>query len=521
MNILLCYPKYPDTFWSFSHALKFIGKKASNPPLGLLTIAAMLPKDWQVKLVDMNVSPLKDEDLRSADLVMISAMIVQQSSALDLIKRCKELRKTLVAGGPLFTCEPERFEDVDHLVLNEAEITLPQFLEDWRKGQARHLYKTASYADLIETPSPKWDLLELNKYDSMAIQFSRGCPFNCDFCNVTALLGHVPRVKTAKQVIDELDELYALGWKRSIFFVDDNFIGNKKILKTEILPALIEWRKDKKGLQFVTEVSINLADDDQLMDMMVEAGFRSVFVGIETPDPEALRACGKSQNNGRDLMESVRKMQRKGLQVMAGFIVGFDQDSPEIFQRQVDFINQSGILTAMVGLLQAIEGTRLFDRLKAENRIIDMPTGDNVDGSTNILPRMPAHILKQGYLSILNGIFSMRAVYDRIQVFLNNYHLPAGGSSLHLEEIRAFFRVIWLMGIIDHERKLFWRNFFWILRKDARKFPLAITLVVYGYHFNKIARNVITRERETIGKLQMSPNYWIAPFPQKKARTAR
>lgn len=490
MNILLVYPEYPQTFWSFSHALKFVGKKACNPPLGLLTVAAMLPTEWTKKLVDMNVSPLTDAQIRWADLVLISAMIIQRESTLKLIEQCKAMTKTIVAGGPLFTCEPDRFSHVDHLVLNEAEITLPQFLEDWEKGQPQHLYRTNAFADITKTPSPQWNLLELNKYDSMDIQFSRGCPFNCDFCSVTSMLGHIPRVKTVKQIIGELDSLYQLGWRRNIFFVDDNFIGNKKVLKQEILPALIDWRKDKKGCHYVTEASVNLADDEELMDLMVRAGFRSVFVGIETPDAEALAACGKSQNNHRDLLESVHRMQRKGLQVMAGFIVGFDSDQPGIFQQQIDFIQRSGILTAMVGLLQAIEGTRLYDQLKSQGRILDAPTGDNVDGSTNIITRMSPHTLKAGYLQILMSIFSMRSVYARIQVFLNYYVLPPESSSLHWEEIRAFLRALWLLGILDKDRKSFWRNFLWVLFFDARKFPLAITLAVYGYHFNKITMRV-------------------------------
>jgi radical SAM superfamily enzyme YgiQ (UPF0313 family) len=522
MNILLLYPENPETFWSFSNALKFVGKKACNPPLGLITVAAMLPEGWTKKLIDLNVSSLNEKQLQWADLVLISAMIIQRDSTLTLIERCKAAGKTLVAGGPLFTCEPDRFEHVDHLILNEAEITLPQFLEDWGKGEAKHIYRTDEFPDITQTPAPQWDLLEMGKYDSMDIQFSRGCPFNCDFCNVTALLGHVPRVKSANQIITELDALYKLGWRRSIFFVDDNFIGNKKILKQEILPALIEWRKDKSGCLFVTEASVNLADDEELMDLMVRAGFRSVFIGIETPDTEALAACGKLQNNQRDLLESVHRMQRKGLQVMAGFIVGFDSDQPDIFQRQIDFINASGILTAMVGLLQAIEGTELYDRLKTENRILDVPTGDNVDGSTNIVTRMPAQLLAQGYKRILGSIFSMPSIYDRIRTFLKIYQLPKERAGFHWEEARAFLTVIWRLGILSRDRSYFWRNFLWILREDAAKFPLAITLAVYGYHFNKIARKVIGEKKPTSSVVPVDmQGSWVDAFSTKKGERVK
>jgi radical SAM superfamily enzyme YgiQ (UPF0313 family) len=273
MNILLVYPEFPDTFWSFKHALRFVQKKASSPPLGLITIAAMLPPDWNQRLIDMNVQTLKDSDLQWADMVFISAMVVQRSSAQGVISRCKAMGIQIVAGGPLFTGEQDHFPEVDTLVLNEAELTLPPFLADLAAGRPQRVYTTAEFADLSATPQPRYELVDMKKYDTMAIQFSRGCPYNCDFCNITALLGHRPRIKSAQQIITELDQLYALGWRRNIFFVDDNFIGNKKALKQEILPALIEWRKNKTGCQFITEASINLADDEQLMHMMVAAGF--------------------------------------------------------------------------------------------------------------------------------------------------------------------------------------------------------------------------------------------------------
>lgn len=488
MNILLIYPEFPDTFWSFKHALKFVHKKSSSPPLGLLTVAAMLPDSWVRRLVDMNVEKLSDQDLAWADLVLISAMTVQRSSANSVIDRAHQAGKTIIAGGPLFSAEPDAFPDVDHLVLNEAEITLPLFLSDLARGKPQRVYQTEAFADITQTPLPQWDLVNLRHYDSLSLQFSRGCPFNCDFCNVTALLGHRMRVKSTPQLIAELDQIYALGWRRNIFIVDDNFIGNKRILKEEVLPALIEWRQGKKGCLFLTEVSINLADDDTLIDMMVRAGFTQVFVGIETPDDQALAECSKSQNRNRDLVGSVKKLQQLGLQVMGGFIVGFDSDDETIFQRMIDFIQKSGVVTAMVGLLQAPIGTQLYQRMLQEGRIRDLYSGDNVDGETNIAPVMELNQLKTGYRKILDSIYSVKGFYQRVRVFLEDYHPQRHSVTLQWQEISALLTSIFKIGIQGKGRLEYWKLFFWTLFRHPKKFPLAITFSIYGYHFRKVNR---------------------------------
>ena len=483
MKILLVYPEFPDTFWSFKHALRFIGKRASSPPLGLVTVAAMLPAEWEKRLIDMNVTTLRQQDIAWADMIFISGMIVQRSSAIEVISLAKQAGKKVVAGGPLFTAEFESFPQVDHLVLNEAEITLPLFLADLKNGCPQRIYQTTDFPDITQTPIPLWELLDLRQYDSLSIQFSRGCPFNCDFCNVTALLGHRPRTKTASQIIAELDRIYSLGWRRNIFFVDDNFIGNKRILKEEVLPALIEWRKGKKGCHFITEASINLADDETLMDMMARAGFVSVFVGIETPDEESLNECRKVQNKNRNLVESVKRLQRKGLQVMGGFIVGFDSDTPNIFQRPIDFIQRSGIVTAMVGLLQAPYGTELYRRLLGEGRVVHGMSGDNADGLTNIIPKMDLSVLQHGYRQILEEIYSPRQFYERVKIFLQEYRPATTPVRIEPEELLAFFRSIYWMGIRSKDRIEYWRMFFWALFNQPKKFPLAITFTIYWYHF--------------------------------------
>lgn len=488
MNILLVYPEFPDTFWSFKHALRFVHKRASSPPLGLVTIAAMLPATWQRRLIDLNVRPLKDSDLKWADMVLISAMVVQRESTHEVIHRCKAAGKTIVAGGPLFTGEYEEFPEVDHFILNEGEITLPPFLRDWNEGKAEHIYRTEDYADLAQTPVPQWNLIDLRCYDSLSIQYSRGCPFNCDFCNITAMLGHHPRTKSADQIIAELDAMYTLGWRRNIFFVDDNFIGNKRQLKEEVLPALIEWRKGKVGCNFLTEASINLADDEELMALMTAAGFVSVFVGIETPDEESLTECHKSQNKNRDLIASVKRLQQRGLQVMGGFIVGFDSDTPSIFHRQIEFIQKSGIVTAMVGLLQAPYGTQLYDRLEKEGRLVKEMSGNNADGSTNIVPMMNADLLNEGYREIIRDIYSPKLFYERVRTFLTEYNPPKVTVHIEAQEVAALFRSIWRLGIMGKARREYWRLFFWALFKQPSKFSLAITFTIYGFHFQQVSR---------------------------------
>jgi radical SAM superfamily enzyme YgiQ (UPF0313 family) len=490
-KILLVYPEFPDTFWSFTYALSFIGKKAAFPPLGLITVAALLPEQWTKRLVDTNVDRLTDKALLSADLVFIGGMAVQRTSALQIIERCKALQVKVVAGGPLFTSEPEIFNTVDHLVLDEAELTLPQFLADYRLGLAKKIYRASGFCDPDDTPVPLWGLLNMKRYASMNLQFSRGCPFNCDFCNVTTLFGHIPRLKKADRIILELDHIYAAGWRGSIFFVDDNFIGNTRYLKNNLLPALIEWRKDKKGCVFFTESSINLADDPELLDMMVQAGFDSVFIGIESPDEISLTECHKTQNRNRDLLESVGIIHRSGLQVMGGFIVGFDNDGPAIFQRQVDFIQKSGIVTAMVGMLQAIPGTRLFDRLQQESRVTDLFSGDNVDGTTNIIPRMGMENLLNGYQSIMKQIYQPKNYYRRIRTLFRELKSPEIIAPFDLQRFLSFFRAALRLGIFGKERFHYWHLILWTLLRKPKLMPTAITLSIYGYHYRKICERYI------------------------------
>ncbi len=490
MNILLVYPKFPDTFWSFKHALRFIGKKAVSPPLGLLTVAAMLPADYHVRLVDLNISALRSSDLAWADYVFLSAMIVQQDSVHRVIAQCNAAGVPIVAGGPLFSSRREAFPEIDHLVLNEAELTLPRFLADLQAGHPYHTYASTDYADIQTSPSPRWELADLRRYATMPLQYSRGCPFDCEFCDVTALLGHRPRLKTVSQVLSELNTLKKLGWKDSVFFVDDNLIGNKRYLKTELLPALIDWQRQHGPMAFNSQASINLADDPVLIDMMARAGFDTVFIGIETPDSAALMECNKRQNVNRDLLLDIRRIQAAGIQVQGGFILGFDHDDPSIFQRQIDFIQSSGIVTAMVGLLQATPGTRLYHRLKTQNRLRDHSSGNNVTASTNVVPLMDPEVLRQGYARVLRTLYSPRGYYRRLRTFLHNYQTPAVRSRFRWQYLLAFPRSLVVLGVLGRERFHYWRLLFWTVRHRPRLLSTAVYLAIVGYHYRRVCGSV-------------------------------
>ena len=487
-KILLVYPKHPDTFWSFKYALKFISKKAAYPPLGLLTVASILPKEWKKKLIDMNVTTLKDRDLESTDYVFISAMSIQETSVKKIIHRCKQKGVKIVAGGPLFTTGYEKFKNVDHFVLNEAEITLPLFLEDLKNGCAKHIYTSRRFPDVEKTPVPAWKLINMKKYASMNIQYSRGCPFNCEFCDVTVLFGHKVRTKSKDQILIELDSLYSQGWRGNVFFVDDNFIGNKLRLKKEILPSIIEWMKIKKyPFSFNTEASINLSDDEELMQLMIKVGFDSVFVGIETLHEGSLIECNKIQNTNRDLVACVKKIQKFGFEVQGGFIVGFDNDPPAIFEKLIAFIQESGIVTAMVGLLNAPRNTKLYQRLIKEKRLLQDISGDNTDFSINFIPKMDSKILIRGYKRIISRIYSPKFYYERVMKFLREYKpLKKRKPHFHFSHLRALLKSVLFLGIIGKERFHYWKLFFWTVFRHPRLFPLAITFSIHGFHFRKI-----------------------------------
>jgi radical SAM superfamily enzyme YgiQ (UPF0313 family) len=488
MKILFVYPRVAETFWSFKHALRVVRRKAAFPPLGALTVAAMLPASWKKRLVDLNVTTLKDEDLLWADYVFISAMVAQKDSTRQVVDRCRGLAVKMVGGGPLFNSYRDDFADVDHLFLGEAEQTIHDLVRDIESGRPRRAYRASGYPEIDSVPIPMWDLINLNDYASMSIQFSRGCPFNCEFCDIIVINGRVPRLKRDEQVLAELDELYSRGWRGSVFIVDDNFIGNKARVKG-LLRRIITWQKGRRRrLNFFTEASVNLAEDPELMNLMVTAGFNKVFLGLETPSEESLKECGKAQNLKRNLSESVSIIHNNGLAVMGGFIIGFDNDPPDIFQRQVNFIQKNGIVTAMIGLLTAIPGTRLYTRLENEGRMLFKSSGDNTDvsGTLNFITKMDRQKLITGYQWVMNSIYSPEMYYNRMLAFLRNYR-PRAKTYCENNDLLTFVRSLWYLGIIDGKS----RSYYWkLLQKGISRyhdsFADVVTMAIYGYHFRRL-----------------------------------
>ena len=490
MNVLLVYPSYPDTFWSFKYVLPFISRKAAFPPLGLLTVAAMLPEAWTKRLVDMNVQTLGDADIAWADMVLVSAMLVQEQSAREVIARARAAGKTVVAGGPAFTAEHERFEGVDHFVLDEGEVTLPPFLSDFARGEAKAVYSSPERPDLSATPIPRWELIDFKDYASMAVQYSRGCPFDCEFCSIVVMNGRTPRVKAPERMLAEIESLYEAGYRGVIFIVDDNFIGNKGRVK-RFLPELARWQAEHEyPFKFMTEASVNLAQDEELMRLMSEANFHKVFLGIETPSTSSLQECGKSQNVATDIPTAIRTINQHGMQVMGGFIVGFDSDTESIFERQIRFIQEIGVVTAMVGVLSAIPKTRLWKRLRAENRLLGSASGDNTDGSPNFVPKMDLDALVDGYRHILDTIYSTKHYYRRIGTFLKNYQ-PTVRGRIDKADIKAGLKSLWVIGVVSKARFRYWLLMIKTLATKRKALPVAVEMAIMGRHFERMARRVI------------------------------
>jgi radical SAM superfamily enzyme YgiQ (UPF0313 family) len=497
MNALLIYPEWPDTYWSFKHALPFAGKRSPYPPLGLLTIASLLPGHWKKRLVDANVRPLSDAELKWADVALLSGMLVHKQELLAILTRCRSRGLRTVVGGPACSSIEELPRYADHIVIGEAEELIAGLAADLEQGTAKAVYQARELPQLDRTPLPDLSLIHPKYYSAMAIQYSRGCPFNCEFCDIIEVYGRKSRTKSPAQVLAELDQLYERKWRGSVFIVDDNFIGNKKRVK-ELLPSLAEWNlRHRRPFTFFTEASVNLADDVELLQMMKEACFTRVFLGIETPVEESLKKAQKLQNTRRSLTDSVHRIQSYGMEVMAGFIVGFDNDPEDIFDRQVEFIQESAIPLAMVGLLLALPGTQLYCRLLKEGRIVEEGHGNSMDVRLNFIPKMNPQRLVEGYKSILHRIYHPDAYYERVRRFLAQYY-PSHHPRRSLSDYVALGRSILKQGVLGESRAKYWKLLLEAATRHRYSFGTAITLAIMGHHFWTLTQFVCRTDQASL-----------------------
>jgi radical SAM superfamily enzyme YgiQ (UPF0313 family) len=482
MKALLVYPEFPDTFWSFKHALPFQGKRSAYPPLGMLTVSAMLPEKWERRLVDLNVRRLKDSDLDWADVVFFSGMMVQGPSMKEQIARAKRRGLRTVVGGPIASAHDPNIAEADYVVEGEAEEIIPELAADLERGEAKPHYKAKLLPDLTQVPIPHLHLANLRRYSSMAVQFSRGCPFTCEFCDIIEIYGRRPRTKKPEQILAEFERIYRLGWRGPVFLVDDNFIGNKKCVK-ELMPHLVKWMRDHRfPFSLFTEASLNLAEDPELLRQMREAHFTRVFLGIETPVEESLRETTKFQNLRRSLLESVRSIQARGIEVMAGFIVGFDSDPKDVFERQIQFIREAAIPLSMVGLLTALPNTQLWRRLKAEGRLLKQSLGNNTLADLNFIPKMDAEELLAGYRKILQTIYSPREYFERASAFLSQLGTSAR-APIVFSDLMAVGRSLWKQGLLSNYKLEYWKFLAQTAHRHRQHFDKAITLAIMGHHF--------------------------------------
>lgn len=505
MRVLLVYPEMPDTFYALKHFIDVAGKKAAFPPLGLLTVAALLPQHWEKKLVDMNVQPLTDEDIKSTDYVFLSAMNVQEESVREILAMCSKHDVKIVAGGPLFTHEYERFEGIHHFVLNEAELTLPPFLADLEAGNAKPIYKAPEFADVTASALPLFEMVDMQHYLYAIVQYSRGCPYLCDFCDVTALFGRKPRTKTPAQIINELEAIEANGDVQLVLFADDNLIGNKRILKSDLLPALIEWRRKKNpGFFFATQLTVNLADDEELMQLLADAGFRHVFIGIETPDEESLKGSHKNQNLKRNMLETIHGIHEKGFIISGGFIVGFDTDTAASFANLRDFIQETGIPLPIVNILKAPPGTELYARMKRENRLTKAFAFE--EGDTNIAPVMGEEKVLRGFLEVIEGIYPPQASIKRIRTFLTHHRFTSSTvkikPSFKLKDLLLLVNVVYQLGIKDPNRKYFWGLIRWTWGYNRKFVDKAFFYGMMMYQMNKTYLHIRSHVEKRLAELE-------------------
>lgn len=502
MRVLLLYPQFPKTFWSFEKILELVDRKVLLPPLGLITVAAILPQEWEFKLVDHNVRSVTEAEWQWADLVILSAMIVQKQDLLALIREAKRRGKRVAVGGPYPTSVPEESlkAGADYLILDEGEITLPLFVQAVQRGELQGTFRSdGEKPDVTGTPIPRFDLLQLDAYDSMSVQFSRGCPFQCEFCDIIVLYGRKPRTKAPEQLLAELDRLYELGWRRAVFMVDDNFIGNKRNVKL-LLKELKGWMAEHQyPFSFNTESSVDLAQDPELIELMLECNFNAVFLGIETPDAASLELTKKFQNTRNSLAESVQIISRQGLRIMAGFIIGFDGEKTGAGDRIIDFVEQTAIPTAVFGMLQALPHTALWYRLEKEGRLLNTSMDGNQMALMNFTPTRPVEEIAREYVHAFCTLYEPERFLDRVYRHFLHMTPPRCKPPSQIPsrvELRALAIVIWRQGFKRSTRWKFWQNLFSMIRRNPGVWDQYLTVCAHAEHFIEY-RQIVRDQIET------------------------
>ncbi|MEG4317776.1 MULTISPECIES: DUF4070 domain-containing protein [unclassified Microcoleus] len=507
MKALLIWPHFPKSFWSYQETLNLAGLRSTNPPLGLITVAAMLPQDWEIRFADRNVQTETEADWDWCDIIIISAMIVQKADFQAIIHKGVASGKKVAVGGPFPTSVPDVALEAGahYLILDEGECTIPMFLEALERGEESGIFRSAEKPDVTQTPIPRFDLLDLDAYLAITVQFSRGCPFQCEFCDIINLYGRKPRTKTPEQMLGELEVLYQMGWHRYVFIVDDNFIGNKRNAKV-FLQSLIPWMEERNyPFILITEASLNLAEDDEMVELMVRAGMTVVFMGIETPDTTSLIGIHKNQNTRHPLVESCQKVTQAGLQIMSGFIIGFDGERPGAGQRIQEFIEATGIPQGQFSLLHALQNTQMWTRLQQEGRLVDGLGTFHQGAIMNFVPTRPVEEIVSEYIDAFWNIYEPRAYLKRTYrhfMMMNGWRgrwMPKITSN----ELRLFLAVCWRQGIVRSTRFRFWWQMIAIALIKPRLFYDYMTVLGLGEHFFNYRHEVkaqLLQQLETIDR---------------------
>jgi len=519
IKALLVWPKIPNSFWSFSGMLDLLPEKVVMPPLGLITLAALCPPDWTIRLIDEAVEELTDNHILWADLVMVGAMTVQQAGLDKVLARARRLGRRTIVGGPYASGEPARMLPIaDHVVVGEPDEVFLEIARDLEQGTAKRLYEITDKPDVTKTPIPRFDLLKLDCYASMSVQFSRGCPFQCEFCDIIILYGRKPRTKLPEQMVAELDKLLSLGWKKQVFIVDDNFIGNHKHA-LDLCVELEKWqRKLRDPVMFYTEASMDLARKPALIEAMVKANFFYVFLGIESPSKESLQEVKKLQNLAMDPVSCIELLHQKGLWVTGGFIVGFDSDTEDIFEQQVEFIERTAIPWALLNFLHALPRTALYDRMQKEGRIL-ISRGSSSDGTPpNFVTTMDSAVLLRGFGRTVAAIYEPGKFYERAWRSLERWQAracqhPAKDPTTG-DIIRIVARSIWHQGVRSSYRKPYWKFFLRMLGRYATNRPklwLAFTILISGHHFILYANELLEKVEQELVNVKPAADLIAAP----------